>query len=83
MKMSEFGKPKADQNDYEKAINALIPLAEEEAKAECRRTGKRQEKRKSDPSNRWSATFTYSFESEFFHKAINRLAFEAGLRSFQ
>jgi plasmid maintenance system killer protein len=82
--MSKTGaKPYMELSPYEKKINKLIPKAEAEAKAMCKKTGKRFEQRQSDPENKWSAKIQHCFETEYFHKAINRLAFKAGLRSYK
>lgn len=70
---------------YEKQINALIPAAELEAKKRVRELGKFFEMRESRvPSALGKQVrdrlFKWSFEAEFFHAAMNRMAAEQGLR---
>lgn len=59
--------------EYEKAINALIPAAVSEAKSET----------KFMPSPTVNVRgYNHCYFTEFFHKAMTRLAIEAGLRRF-
>ena len=58
---------------YEKEINALIPMAEKEARAKVNYIGVRSEPRDG---------YNHCFFTEYFHRAMIRLAIENGLRSF-
>ncbi len=74
-------KPDADNtrpilSDYEKSINALIPAAESEADLLVAAFGKKSEIRIGVDG----AKFAWSFWTEFYHKAMTRMASEAGLR---
>jgi hypothetical protein len=62
---------------YEQDINSLIPIAEKEAKAKAKEFGKLNELKPGVDGR----TYFHCFFSEFFHQAMNRLAFESGFRS--
>jgi hypothetical protein len=64
-------------SDYEKSINALIPLAASEADAKVVALGKKTTLREGADGER----FRWSFWSQFFHTAMNQMAYDAGLRS--
>lgn len=62
--------------DYEKSINALIPAAEKEATRKVAIWEEKNEPRiGADGKN-----FNWDFWTEFFHRAMNRMAIKAGLR---
>jgi hypothetical protein len=66
-----------EKTDYVSKINALIPIAEAEAKVKVQELGMASEPRPgADGKN-----YNHCFFSEFFHKAMKRLAMDAGLRS--
>ena len=69
---------------YELEINALIPIAETEAKKIVELSGKRSEKRVGvrDKVTGKYQYYNHCFFTEYFHKAMKRLAIEAGLRTF-
>lgn len=62
---------------YEKQINKLIPAAVKDANESVRGIGKQSEMRTS-VDGRWLRV--HCFFTEYFHKAMNRMAREAGLR---
>ena len=67
---------------YEEEINALIPQAEKEALERIAGRAKKSEKRPGVgkfPSGK-PIPYSHCFFTEYFHKAMNRLAHEAGLR---
>ena len=63
---------------HEKAINGLIPSAESEADEKVKQLGKRVEVRHGSDGK----PYNHCFWTEFFHKAMNRMAYAAGLRTF-
>ncbi len=63
---------------YEYDINLLIPLAVKEARAKASFTGLTFEKRPA----KLGGTYNHCFYTEYFHRAMKRLAVEAGLRRF-
>jgi hypothetical protein len=63
---------------YERKINDLIPQAEKEAIKQANALENKFEIR-AGVSGR---TYRHCFRSEFFHKIMNRSAFNAGLRSW-
>ena len=74
--------------EYEKQINALIPKASKIADQRVRKLppNKRSEERKSAQAQReinGRHYYYHCFWSQFFHKAMNELAFAAGLRSWK
>lgn len=66
-----------ENTDYVSKINALIPTAHAEAKSKVVKLGKTSEIRPGKDGK----DYNHDFFSEFFHKAMNRLATDAGLRS--
>lgn len=72
---------------YEAAIDGLIPLAEREAKKKVMLLGTRSEERvriiPGKPGKKEDiVVYNYCFFTEFFHKAMKRLAIENELRTF-
>lgn len=65
-------------NEYEKAVDALIPKAAKEARLKVVNLGIASEKRPGFDGR----TYNHCFFTEFFHKAMNRLTIKAGLRQF-
>lgn len=61
---------------YTDSIDMLIPKAEEEANRIATLMGKKSENRPGVDGN----PYTYCYFTEFFHKAMNRMAKEKGLR---
>lgn len=64
-------------NDYKEKINALIPIAEREANLKLEGVPKKSEYRVGICGSKYQ----HCLWTEFFHKAMNRLAKEAGYRS--
>jgi hypothetical protein len=67
---------------YEQRINELIPLAEKEANkalADKKRYEDRQGKSREGNNG---ATYVHCLWFEEFHKVINRMAFDCGLRKW-
>jgi hypothetical protein len=62
--------------DYQKSINALIPLAEKEANKRVSELGRKTEER----IGVGNQIFNWDFFTEYFHEAMNRMAKEAGIR---
>jgi hypothetical protein len=63
---------------YKRKINDLIPRANEESIRQANALENKFEIR----NGIGGGTYRHCFRSEFFHKIMNRLAFEAGLRSW-
>ena len=63
---------------YEIAINRLIPMAEKEAKVKVKQIGVKSEPR----PGKVQPFYNHCFRTEFFHKAMSRLAIENELRRF-
>jgi hypothetical protein len=63
---------------YEQKINALIPQADKEAIKQANALENKFEIRPGIDGR----TRRHCFRSEFFHKIMNLLAFEAGLRNW-
>lgn len=63
--------------EYEKRIDALIPIAEEEATKKVKAFGRRFEQRIGELDGK---LYTYCFWTKYFHRAMNRLAARAGIR---
>jgi hypothetical protein len=63
---------------YERKINALISRANKESIKQANALKNKFEIR----SGVGGRTYRHCFRSEFFHKIMNRLAFDAGLRSW-
>lgn len=68
--------PKMTQKEHETAINAFIPMAEVEATNRVKKLGKQYEVRKGCDG----VNYRWSFFSQFFNEAMNRLTSKAGLR---
>ena len=70
--------------EYEQKINALIPAAELEAKKMVRKLGMEYEIRSRPVVSKSGHTVyerhKWSFETEFYFAAMDRMAREAGLR---
>lgn len=62
--------------EHIKKINALIPLAEKEARQKLKTKQNKTESR----IGAYGKLYDHYFYSEFFHNAMNRLAIKAGLR---
>lgn len=62
--------------NYERDINELIPAAEKEATQKVSLLGKESEVRPGVDG----LPYKWSFWTEIYHAAMNRMAFEAGLR---
>lgn len=69
---------------YEYDINVLIPMAEKEAISKVNYTGVKSEKRPGakDHVSGKSLYYNHCFFTQFFHRAMKRLAIENGLRRF-
>ena len=63
---------------YERKINDLIPQAEREANKKLKNLIEKFEIRIGNGGRK----YRHCFRSEFFHKAMNKLAFTSGLRSW-
>lgn len=63
--------------EYEKNINSLIPAAELEASEMVASLGISSESRNGANGQ----PYNHCFWTEFFHKAMNRMTLERGLRS--
>ena len=63
---------------YEKAIDALIPIAEKEAVEKVEAIGMLSEPRLGAEGK----TYNHCFKTQFFHESMTRLAIEAGIRNF-
>lgn len=66
-------------NAYEEKINSLIPAADEIAKLAMEQLGRVAEKR----AGAGGTTRLHCFKTEFFHRAMNKLAYDAGLRGWK
>jgi len=64
--------------EYERSINLLIPMAMREAFLRKDALGKKFERRQGADHRKYN----HCFITQFFHEAMNRLAIEAGLRTF-
>ena len=62
-----------------KAVNALIPLALEEAEKETRKKGEAYIIKRDRNGNR----YYFYWHTYYFHRAMNKLAFEKSLRPFK
>ena len=69
---------------YEYDINQLIPLAEKEARAKVNFTGLKSTKNPgaADKVTGKCTYYNHCFFTEFFHRAMKRLAIENELRKF-
>jgi len=69
---------KSDLTQHEQNIESLFKLAEKEAILKITNIGKLGEIR----PGAGGRTYFHCFKTEFFHKAMNRLAVENGFRGF-
>lgn len=69
---------KSDLSQHEQNIESLFNAAEKEATLKVTNIGKAGELRPGSGGR----TYFHCFRTEFFHKAMNRLAVEGGFRSF-
>lgn len=69
---------KTDISEHEQNIGSLFKLAEHEAILKVTNIGKAGELRR----GKGGRTYFHCFKTEFFHKAMNRLAVENGYRPF-
>lgn len=69
---------------YENEIDKLIPTADKEARQKVNELGIKSESRVGafDKESGKCQFYNHCFRSEFFHRAMKRLAIEAGLRKF-
>ena len=63
---------------YEYDINALIPMAEKEARTKVALFGKKNERRAGFGAD----FYNHCFFTQFFHEAMLKLGIKNGLRSF-
>ena len=65
-------------SDYERAIEDLMPQAEDEARLKVTNIGRFRELRPGVDGR----TYNHCFFTQFFHESMTRLAIESGLRKF-